>query len=149
MAIDYNAQYVLLFAAVLAGVGFGVLCDMLRMFRMLLPHCRVAIFFEDIAFCIFCGAVMIIEFYNFSNGRPRLYAFLAAFLSAVAWRMTVGRLTERILRRITAFFEPKIKKTRLLIKNCVDFLRSKVYTVFVYKRALHEARHGFYLHRRS
>lgn len=149
MAIDYNAQYFLLLAAILAGIAFGVLCDILRMFRMLLPHCRTAIFFEDVAFCVVCGVIMIIEFYNFSNGRPRLYAFLAAFLSAVAWRMTVGRLTERILKRITAFVEPGIKKTRFLLKKCVDFLRYKVYTIFVYKQALRDARHGFYLHRRS
>lgn len=139
MAPNYSAQYVLLLVSVLSGVGFGVICDVIRMFRMLVPHGRIAVFIEDLAFCVLCGAVNVICFFNYSYGRPRLYALLAAFGAGLVWRLTVGRLTRRILESILRFLKPRVQKA----KKAVDFLMALVYTAFVYRRTLSKARRGF------
>ncbi len=143
MVIDYTAQYLLLLASVLSGIGLGIVCDLIRMFRMIIPHIRIAVFVEDIIFGIICGAVMTLDFYNFSYGRPRLYAFIAAFGAALLWRTTVGRLTNRILNAILGFLRPKIKKALDFIKIAVDFFVLRVYTALVSVYMSYRAKRGF------
>lgn len=143
MAVDYTAQFLLLLSSIASGVVFGVICNLIRMFRMLIPHVRLAIFAEDVIFGLICGAVMTLDFYNYSYGKIRLYALVAAFAAAIMWRITVGRLTNRIFNAILNFLKPKIKKVCGFIKIAVDFFVLGVYTAFVRLYMSHIAKRGF------
>ncbi|GEM_PF-1395530 len=135
MEFDYGAQYALLLASLFAGIGFGIICDCVRACRMIIKHHRVFVFAEDLLVCAFYTLVMIIEFYNFSLGKPRLYAFIVSGLAALGWRLTVGRFTQSVTAKVMSLVMPRIVKAKHACKIAIDFFKTWVYTVYIVNKA--------------
>lgn len=51
----------------------------------------IAIFLEDLLFCIFAGCALIILFYQMNNGKLRFLPLLCAGAGFLGYRLTLGR----------------------------------------------------------
>lgn len=114
MFISQNTygRYLILSAA--AGVLLSLLWDCFRILHLATgtrrndPLRLVTLFLGDIFFALTASVTMILLTYYANYGRFRWFAFAAAGIGFVSWRVTAGRLliacAERIILLIRAFF---------------------------------------------
>ena len=134
MTISQSTLAWLCFYAWLLGIGLGILYDALRISRILLgvhyrprlsKHLRsrampliklpvhrresrvlgLAVFLEDLFFCLFAGVAMILLFYEINNGKIRYPAFLCAGCGFLLYRATVCRLVLPMLEVVAFLME--------------------------------------------
>ncbi len=147
MGVDFDALNKLLLACIVSGVLFGIACDAIRAFRLIVPHGKLLTALGDTVFCLLCTCVLILCFYNFSYGHMRMYGFIAAGGTFAAWELTVGRFTLAITERTVGFVGPIIKKLCGKIKFSIDFLIRRGYTVYTARRLRRLAHRGFGLYK--
>ena len=93
----------------LLGIPLGLLFDVFRTLRALLPHCAAAVFIEDALFSL-SGCVLLQLFASaFAEDTLRWYYALGAVLGLLLWLLTVGAVWMRmiaalrnVLRRVGA-----------------------------------------------
>lgn len=109
----------------LFGVLLSAVYDLFRLRRRLLaPHARIAAILltsvEDVIFFAASGAFLTAVFYAFNSGQVRIIGIVGFWCGALAWRLSLGRLSLYLLERVARFF---IKIIRLLlvrpIANCI------------------------------
>ncbi len=96
MEISYALQHYLFLASLLAGIVCGAVYDIFRILRAFAFKNKVIIFAEDVIYCLFVAAVFMILFYNYSEGRIRLFAFAGVIAGFSGYYFTVGKLTYKI-----------------------------------------------------
>ena len=89
--------------AVPVGVLCGMLFDIMRILRALLPHHFIAVFLEDTLFSFLCCFMMQCYAWSFCGGALRWQYAAAAGIGLCLWLLTVGAVTARILRRWMRF----------------------------------------------
>ena len=100
--ITNNAQFVPLVWSVLLGVVSGVLWDILRFFRRLLPCGKVCLFFEDVLFFTVWSFLTFMLCYVTNFGIIRAYILLAQPFGFFLWYCLPGKLTFRIADGVSA-----------------------------------------------
>ena len=73
-------QSQLLIDAILLGIPLGVCYDILRTIRLLLPHGKIAVAAEDIAFLLFYGGALLCFSVVLARGEVRGYYLLGSLL---------------------------------------------------------------------
>jgi len=130
--------------ALFLGGGLGLLYDLLRWTRVMLgmhychtvakrlreirlpllkpkkdrrenPLLGLLIFFEDLLFCMFSGAALILLFYRMNNGNIRITALLCAGLGFLLYRALLGKLITPILEIAAFLTQTVIRYFALLI----------------------------------
>ena len=102
METSYELHFVLLYLSLGLGLFLGIVYDAFRFLRALTGSNRIAVFIEDVVFCLFSAVCFAVIFYNGSYGAMRLYAFLAAAFTFTAYYCTVGKLTNRLFEKLSA-----------------------------------------------
>lgn len=112
--------------AVLLGVGCGVLFDLMRMLRALLPHGRIAVFLEDAVFSFVFCFVWQVDAWSFCGGALRWQHLPGMAAGLLLYLLTVGRVTARMLYRLR-----QVRRgIRCLLRHCggrLRNLREKIY----------------------
>ena len=121
----FNVQFTgrLLAASLICGVISAAIYDVFRAAGAFFPQGKVFVFVRDIVFCLAFSAAMCVLFYNFTGGRIRLFAVLAAAAGFSAYYFTFGRLTKaaaeklrralsRIYRRVSSAMSQKLWRLR-------------------------------------
>lgn len=93
-------QSQLLIDAILLGIPLGVCYDILRTIRLLLPHGKIAVAAEDIAFLLFYGGALLCFSVVLARGEVRGYYLLGSLLGFLLYYCTLGKLTVSLLRRL-------------------------------------------------
>lgn len=121
----------------LCGLCFGAVYEVFRIRRVAarMPHGKtkkrrrrwlepVLVACEDVLFSLFAAVTLILVSFKLYYGVPRWYAYGAALLGFLLWRMTLGALilacASRILALIDRFFA--FLRRRLLLP-CLNLLR--------------------------
>lgn len=101
----------LIIKAFFTGVALGILYEGVRIVKMLLSigqdgHKLKAasflfLFFTDLAFCLIFASSAILLTYNISGGVFRGCVYVSMAIGLLLYRLTVGKLTEKIERFIT------------------------------------------------
>ncbi|MBE6813422.1 MAG: hypothetical protein E7523_11165 [Ruminococcaceae bacterium] len=94
--IANHAQFEPLVRAILLGVVCGILWDVLRFFRRLIPAGRVRLFAEDTLFFLVWSLLTFLLCYVYNFGIVRAYILLAQPFGFLLWYCLPGRLTFRV-----------------------------------------------------
>ena len=98
-----SAQFRPLLWAVLLGAASGVVWDVLRFFRFLIPPGRVRVFAEDVFFFLWWAVFTFLLCYATNYGIIRSYILLAQPFGFFTWYLLPGRLVKKValcLRRV-------------------------------------------------
>lgn len=87
----------------LLGIGCGVLFDILRLLRTLLPHGAIAVFLEDTLFSFLFCFILQIDAWSFCGGALRFSQFLGMTLGLALYLLTIGLVTRRMFIRLRQF----------------------------------------------
>ena len=86
--------------SLLLGLPCGLLFDMLRTLRVLLPHHPAAVFLEDAAYAFFCCFAVQCYAWSFCGGVFRWMYAAGGLLGLTVYMLTAGRVWARILLRL-------------------------------------------------
>lgn len=89
----------LLIFAVLLGIPLGVVFDVLRMLRLLLPHGKLAAALEDVAFLLLWAGALLCFSTVLARGEFRGYYVMSSVLGFLLYRCTLGCVTVPFLGR--------------------------------------------------
>ncbi|MBO5449644.1 MAG: spore cortex biosynthesis protein YabQ [Ruminococcus sp.] len=114
-------------SAIIAGAALGLIYDLLRAFRLLIPHGKILIFLGDFFYVLFFALVLFV-FSTGLVGEIRYYTVFAMFAGAAAERFAAGRFIVSAAAGIAVFFRRKI------FDRVVEFItkiRQKIRSCFV------------------
>ena len=124
-AVPISEEARLFLMSCLLGVPLGMLFDLFRTLRALLPHHPVIVFLEDTFFALcFCVSLQLYAS-AFGQDALRWYYALGALLGLALWLLTLGALWMRLLRGIRrmlgkilhSFGRIMQKTARLFVRN--------------------------------
>ena len=78
--------------SLLMGIFITFVYDLLRIFRRVVPHARLLVSLEDLAFWVYCGAEVFLLMYRESNGTLRWFAVLGALAGMFFYKKMVSPL---------------------------------------------------------
>ena len=111
------------------GVAIGIFYDFLRVFRLVLPHNKWLVMFEDILF--FMGYAMFLTAFASAEARGvlRFYYIAGNFIGATLYFFTLGSAVMNIFRKILYFVHFLFKPfeyifTFLCKKASVEFVEN-------------------------
>jgi len=146
--IDLSQKIILslILRAFCIGVALGLFYEGVRIARMMLPRSRAGrfwgivffafSFFTDLAFCLLFAASAILLTYNISGGvfRGCVYTFISVGL--LIYRMTLGKLIERIEQFLTDVIKKSLKviiKITLIPLRAIFSLVCRIYALTIGK----------------
>lgn len=91
--------------SVLLGAVCGVIYDAFRVFRVALRHNGIAVFFEDVLFCLICCVMLILFIFCANYGIVRWFSFFGWAGGFYVYYVTVGRMVISAARIITDFIK--------------------------------------------
>lgn len=130
-----SEQTELFLLSVLAGAVFGIIWDVFRTLRIMLPPLRTAAMTAlcDIIYMIICGLGLYLFSLLFARGEIRGYYWLGALLGAVIYVMSAGNAVIGVIRRIFAVIYGLLHKVYLFAAKPFVFLWRKIFTKNGYK----------------
>lgn len=74
------------------GLGFllGLVYDMIRILRLIVPSKKIFVFVTDALFVLFCTTVSYLLFIAVANGSIRAYMVIAEIIGALVYRFGIG-----------------------------------------------------------
>lgn len=96
------------------GLICGLLFDIMRILRALLPHHYIAVFLEDTLFSFLCCFMLQCYAWSFCGGALRWQYAAGAGIGLCLYLLTAGLVISRILRRWSRFCHALRKKIRLV-----------------------------------
>lgn len=106
--IEAEAQLVSMSFAL--GVFLMVSYDLLRLFRLFVPHGSFWIGIEDFAYCIYCAAMTFSLLFRENSGIVRAYVIVCAFSSMILYDRIVSRSVFDLLKNIGRWIRIKMKR---------------------------------------
>lgn len=76
--------------ALYMGIFITFLYDILRIFRRVIPHGKLAVSLEDIIFWIYCGIKVFLMMHHESNGTLRWFAVLGALTGMLLYKKLIS-----------------------------------------------------------
>lgn len=101
-------ENIFLMHSLLMGIFITFVYDLLRIFRRVVPHARLFVSLEDLAFWVYCGAEVFLLMYRESNGTLRWFAVLGALAGMFFYKKIVS--------------PPLVKYTSLLLGKALEIL---------------------------
>lgn len=140
--INNTLQILNFLRAVLLGAGYCFLYQFLRVFRRLRKHSDIAVFFEDISFCMALVFPTFCFLLSTTNGELRGYIFLGLFCGFAGLHYCLSQYIVfclfysffyigKVFRSIFAFFSQKIAQK--WIKACKKALKKVTALVYNYR----------------
>lgn len=93
--MSISQENIFLMYATALGIGIAVVYDGLRILRRVIPHRRIFVSLEDLAFWFFCSAEVFLLMYRSSNGTLRWFAVLGAVAGIWIYERTLSPLLVR------------------------------------------------------
>lgn len=87
-----TTEFVLFLYAVYFGVEIAFAYDLLRIFRRVVGHNRLALAFEDFLYWLWVGVKAFLMLYEYHNGSLRFYTILGVCVGIFLYTVSVGAL---------------------------------------------------------
>lgn len=106
------------------GLLFGLIYDVFRVFRIVIPHNSILVAIEDIILLTAYGIFTICFAFSIMRGQIRFFFLVGNFIGFILWYLTIGsviiktalRLKGYILKVIDLILTPIKKISTLLVK---------------------------------
>ncbi len=105
MGISVSQQTITFLQSTLLGIGLGVLYDLFRILRLIIPSGKIISFVEDIIYFLLCGVISFAFLLAVNNGIVRGYLLIGEFLGAALYYFTLGKLIYRVADKLILFFK--------------------------------------------
>lgn len=139
MELTFAQQSLAFLWSIALGAAYGVIYGAVKILRLALRFGRAVCIAADIAFMLLCSLGMFLFMLAFISGFVRLYPIFGAALGFFAYRMTVGRLLERIycplIEICSAAFKYIFAHLKLFAKNLLKIARKILYNIKVIIKA--------------
>lgn len=156
MATDFNSLMIFFLYSIVVGAGIGVIYDVFRIIRIILPKTKTIIFFEDILFCLTATPVMSILIFNVGSGIVRGFSIIGAIIGFSIYYFTIGKIVYRLSNIIIAFIKKILRLLYHLITAPFVFIGQKTYMLSKkvirlikfhnkLKKDINAAKNGFHL----
>jgi len=119
LTASISSQVVVFFWCIFGGIIIGLLFDVFRLSRRIIPTSDVLTYIEDIVFWLLVGAVVLATIFQCNQGQLRGFVFLGMFLGAIFYFMLFSNLVMRFISLLFAFFKK-------IIISVVNFLRKPI-----------------------
>ena len=106
--ISLSQQCMFFLWSVLLGAAVGVLYDVFRILRIALPHNGVAVFFEDLLFCMMTCCMLILMIFCANYGIVRWFSVMGCAGGFMLYRETAGKAVIGAAGKIILFFKKYI-----------------------------------------
>jgi len=93
-------QIINFLTAALVGACLGVVYDFFKVLRLIGLNGSVAAFFEDILFFLISAVTLFSYYMQFTQGKFRIYAFVAAALGFAVYFFTVEKIVFFVIKKI-------------------------------------------------
>ena len=117
-----------------AGLIMGLFYEVLRFFRMILRHNIIAVCIEDTLYLSICAFISFIIALSVGIGYMRIYYIVFEAMGAAIYFLTIGRLLNYILRRISSgtkrFIRAIVQKTGHILGKVFAPIGKKMRTIF-------------------
>lgn len=90
-----------------AMLAFGY--DMIRCFRIFVPHPDVLVDIEDLSFWMFTAWMVFRTLVIYNRGALRAYAFIGMFLGVILYSLTLSRLLLFIVHKMIPYWRKFFK----------------------------------------
>lgn len=100
MILSLNAQASLFLLMVAAGGCIGLLYDVLRIFRKMIPHRGILMQFEDGLYWVVVIFLMFLVLLQKNNGEIRVFVLVGAFLGMILYYLLLSPLVNGISDRV-------------------------------------------------
>ncbi len=105
------------FISLALGAAMGIVYDVLRCLRRIIPHNNFFIAIEDIAYWVFWTYVIIDSIHKYNYGSIRGYVFLGIILGGAFYLCTISCLLMFCISHILWFIKKTSKKINKMLKN--------------------------------
>lgn len=119
MAVSVTGQMLTFLISCLVGAALGLLYDLFRIFRIIVPCSRLAVLLLDILFFILCTAATFLFLLLSNSGTVRFFILEGELLGAVLYALTLGIPLIRISRVLA-------ERAKRKLHACGDRLRPRV-----------------------
>lgn len=113
----------------LCGVFLGLGYELLRILRLIIPHHNFTVGIEDTFYLSLCGVILFGLAMEIGNGNFRLTYLLSAFVGALVYFLTIGRLISFIY---SAVIGTVIKILRFVMGKLIKPLK-KLFVAIAHK----------------
>ncbi len=87
-----TTEFVLFLYAAYFGIEIAFAYDLLRIFRRVVGHNRLAVAFEDFLYWLWVGVKAFLMLYEYHNGSLRFYTILGVCAGIILYTVSVGTL---------------------------------------------------------
>ncbi len=114
--------YLFIFSCI-AGIVLGIVYDFFRAFRIIVPHNRILVMFEDIIFFLIYIITLVSFTSAFARGEFRVFYIFGNILGFILYFFSVGRIAVLIIRKLV-----------MLIKSVLMFLLKPFFILYITMR---------------
>ena len=112
--------------SIFMGILFGVIFDMLRVVRIIIPHKNWLVFAEDFLFMLFCGFWFFIFSMTSARGQLRAFLLIGSGIGFVLYIVTVGAAVKSIVTKTRDLIRAVLKRIYLFAKRLLTPFAVKI-----------------------
>lgn len=101
--LTVHEELILFFASVILGCVLGVVFDIFRAFRIIIPHKTFSAAIEDVLFMLIWAGSIVCFMSVLAKGDFRWYYIFGSTLGFILWRVTAGNPLVRLLSGVLGF----------------------------------------------
>lgn len=110
----------------LLGAALAFAYDLIRIFRLLVPHADIVVDLEDLAFWLFTAWTVFGTLFKYNQGALRGYAFIGMFAGVIIYALTLSRLIMYIVRKMVPYWKKGFAWLFKPFRQFVGFLRKEL-----------------------
>ena len=123
LGLELETEYFLL--SVLLGATLGIVWDMVRVFRTLVPHGKILTFIGDFLYCLLFGFA-VFTFSTALTGSIRYFTPVGMILGCVIERFSIGNGIVFLIRKFTEFIHKIIIRAKdKFVEKYPNFRKNK------------------------
>lgn len=116
--------------AIMLGVMWGVIYDILRVFRRVKKCKGLRMGIEDTAYWCIMSVILIMFLYHNNGGTIRAYVIAGIAIGMFLYELSIGRFVVKYLSEFLGWFNEKIKKFIGKIWKFIHWVLKKVFKPF-------------------
>lgn len=99
------------------GIILMISYDLLRLFRLFIPHSSLATGLEDFAYWIYCAVMTFLLLFYENSGVLRGYVIISVFVGMILYDRIVSQPVFSILKKAKRWFTIKMKRFTIKVRD--------------------------------
>ena len=105
----------------IVGLVIGLIYDVFRVFRIVIPHNAILVFIEDIILSIMYGVFIVCFAFALMRGQIRFFFLIGNFIGFILWFFTIGSVISKTALRLKLYILKLFKALIFPIRKLIRF----------------------------